>query len=127
MKNSLQSVFASPHSNKPRKINQKATFSPDVADSCTPDRKKQRVSTPLITPERRLIRQPAEERKKTFNDPIHGSIELDELCLRIVDSVQYKRLHGLKQLGVCENVSTFSCSSRPITHTLECRVLVHLI
>ena len=108
MTNSLQSAFASPHGgSKTKKSNPKASFSPDIVDSSTPDKKKQRVSTPLITPERRAVNEyrAPDERKKTFNDPIHGSIELDELCLRIVDSVQYKRLHGLKQLGVCENVS----------------------
>ena len=86
------------------------SFSPE-ADESIARQKRQRVerSTPSITPERQTRytapRQVVEERCKIFNDPIHGSIELDELCLRIVDTPQYKRLHGLKQLGVCEHVS----------------------
>ena len=93
------------------KTRESTCFSPEA------DAKRQRIerSTPSITPERQLKhtapKEQVEERCKIFNDPIHGSVELDELCLRIVDTPQYKRLHGLKQLGVCEHVSRVSICS----------------
>jgi hypothetical protein len=42
---------------------------------------------------------PIEEKYKIFNDPIHGHIELDPLCVRIVDTPQFQRLRYIKQLG----------------------------
>ena len=47
----------------------------------------------------------------TYNDPIHHHIQLDRLSLRIIDTPQFQRLHGLKQLGVCDYVF------RGATHT----------
>mmetsp|Transcript_582 Transcript_582/g.986 ORF Transcript_582/g.986 Transcript_582/m.986 type:complete len:707 (+) Transcript_582:1-2121(+) len=35
-----------------------------------------------------------------FNDPIHGSIEIHPLCVRIINTRQFQRLDHLKQLGV---------------------------
>lgn len=64
--------------------------------------------TPSITPDRNIkvkfLRPKAVNDFKIFNDPIHKSIEFDEMCLRIVDTVEFKRLRGLKQLGVCDHV-----------------------
>ena len=34
-----------------------------------------------------------------INDPVHGHIELDPLCIDIVDTPQFQRLRKLKQLG----------------------------
>jgi hypothetical protein len=48
---------------------------------------------------------------KIFNDPIHESIKMESLCLKIIDTVEYQRLHHLKQLGVCDYVF------RGATHT----------
>lgn len=48
---------------------------------------------------------------KFFNDPVHGQIELDMLCQRIVDTKQFQRLHKLKQLGCSDYVF------RGATHT----------
>ena len=47
----------------------------------------------------------------TYNDPIHHHIQLDRLSLKIIDTPQFQRLHGLKQLGVCDYVF------RGATHT----------
>jgi HD superfamily phosphohydrolase len=54
---------------------------------------------------------------KTFNDPIHKFIKLEGLCLRIVDTYQFQRLHSLKQLGVCDYVFRGATHSR-FTHSL---------
>jgi hypothetical protein len=54
---------------------------------------------------------------KTFNDPIHKHIKLEGLCLRIVDTYQFQRLHSLKQLGVCDYVFRGATHSR-FTHSL---------
>lgn len=34
-----------------------------------------------------------------FKDPIHQFIKMEDLCLKIIDSPQFQRLHHLKQLG----------------------------
>ncbi|ESO90256.1 hypothetical protein LOTGIDRAFT_123571, partial [Lottia gigantea] len=34
-----------------------------------------------------------------FNDPVHGTIELHPLCVRIIDTPQFQRLRRIKQLG----------------------------
>ena len=39
-----------------------------------------------------------------FNDPIHGHIELDPICVLIIDTPQFQRLRRLKQLGVLWHV-----------------------
>lgn len=84
-------------------------FSPDTADRTKKrhrDHEYEHTTLP-ITPEKtnNYVESTAENRSKIFNDPIHGGIELDEICLRIVDTAQFKRLKGLKQLGVCDHVS----------------------
>ena len=36
---------------------------------------------------------------KTFNDPIHGHIELSYLATRVMDTPQFQRLRDISQLG----------------------------
>ncbi|CAG2257123.1 SAMHD1 [Mytilus edulis] len=36
-----------------------------------------------------------------FNDPIHGTIMLDPLLVKIIDTPQFQRLRNIKQLGGC--------------------------
>lgn len=38
-------------------------------------------------------------RVKIFNDPVHGHIEVSELCAHIIDTPQYQRLRDISQLG----------------------------
>lgn len=38
-------------------------------------------------------------KNKTFNDPIHGHIEIHSLCVKIIDTPQFQRLRSIKQLG----------------------------
>jgi hypothetical protein len=37
---------------------------------------------------------------RLFSDAIHGHFELDPLCVAFVDTVEFQRLHNLRQLGV---------------------------
>ncbi|KAI8924148.1 hypothetical protein BC831DRAFT_467066 [Entophlyctis helioformis] len=37
---------------------------------------------------------------KVFNDPVHGHIELDDVCVQVMDTPQFQRLRSLKQMGV---------------------------
>ncbi|CAG5133782.1 unnamed protein product, partial [Candidula unifasciata] len=38
---------------------------------------------------------------KIFNDPIHGSIKLNPICLAVIDTPQFQRLRYIKQTGLC--------------------------
>lgn len=38
---------------------------------------------------------------KIIYDPIHGPIELSELCIQIINTVEFQRLRNIYQLGVC--------------------------
>lgn len=51
------------------------------------------------------------ERTKVFNDVIHSNIKLGGICLKIVDTPEFQRMHYLKQLGTADFV--FRCA----THT----------
>ncbi|XP_019626185.1 PREDICTED: deoxynucleoside triphosphate triphosphohydrolase SAMHD1-like [Branchiostoma belcheri] len=41
-----------------------------------------------------------ESLSKVFQDPIHGSIELPEICVAIMDTPEFQRLRHIKQLGL---------------------------
>ncbi|XP_074500292.1 deoxynucleoside triphosphate triphosphohydrolase SAMHD1-like [Sebastes fasciatus] len=41
----------------------------------------------------------SEDESKLFNDPIHGSVELHPLLIKIIDTPQFQRLRNIKQLG----------------------------
>ena len=36
---------------------------------------------------------------QVFNDCVHGHIEIDPLCVAIIDTPQFQRLRHIKQLG----------------------------
>ena len=38
---------------------------------------------------------------KIIYDPIHGPIELSELCIQIINTIEFQRLRNIYQLGVC--------------------------
>ena len=38
---------------------------------------------------------------QVFKDPIHGTIELDENLVKIIDTPEFQRLRFIKQLGGC--------------------------
>eukprot|EP00842_Homolaphlyctis_polyrhiza_P003489 jgi/Hompol1/4140/HPOL_003491-RA len=50
-----------------------------------------RTVAPFITHE--------EFSSKVFNDPVHGHIELDDVCVQVIDTPQFQRLRDLKQTG----------------------------
>ncbi|XP_055366295.1 deoxynucleoside triphosphate triphosphohydrolase SAMHD1-like [Betta splendens] len=49
---------------------------------------------------------------KVFNDPIHGSIELHPVLVKIIDTPQFQRLWNIKQLGGSYYVYPGACHSR---------------
>jgi HD superfamily phosphohydrolase len=40
-----------------------------------------------------------EQKYKLFEDPIHGYIKLNSLCIQFIDTPQFQRLRHLNQLG----------------------------
>ena len=48
---------------------------------------------------------------KIFNCLVHDVIRMEDVCIRIIDSPEFQRLHSLKQLGVTDFVF------RGATHT----------
>ncbi|CAF1502524.1 unnamed protein product [Rotaria sordida] len=52
------------------------------------------------------------EQQKVFNDPIHGSIELHELLVAIIDTPEFQRLRRLQQLGATYYVFPGACHRR---------------
>lgn len=48
--------------------------------------------------------QPLKQRKSVFMDMIYTHITVDGICLEIIDTPEYKRLKGLKQLGNCDKL-----------------------
>nr|XP_034318697.1 deoxynucleoside triphosphate triphosphohydrolase SAMHD1 isoform X3 [Crassostrea gigas] len=66
--------------NDPSKSNQPST---SETQSSAVDEKSTRPSLP----------------DKIFNDPIHGHIEINPMCVKIIDTPQFQRLRSIKQLG----------------------------
>lgn len=54
---------------------------------------------------------PQIDKSKIFIDTVHKHIKLDPLLIKIIDTVEFQRLHSLKQLGTCDFVF------RGATHT----------
>lgn len=53
-----------------------------------------------------------DEKITIINDPIWGPIELDPLCMKIINTPQFQRLRNIKQLGGCSFVYPGACHSR---------------
>lgn len=49
---------------------------------------------------------------RLFNDAVHGHIEVDPLCVAIIDTEQFQRLRRLKQLGMASHVFPSACHHR---------------
>ncbi|CAF4519480.1 unnamed protein product [Rotaria socialis] len=49
---------------------------------------------------------------KIFNDPIHGSIELHWLLVKLIDTPEFQRLRRLRQLGLAYYVYPGACHQR---------------
>lgn len=100
MSKSLAAAFSSPKSKPPRGRDESTLTSNKRAksDAVDEDFLKPADASDL-------------EDSKTLNDPVHGLIEMCNLCLKIIDSPEFQRLQGMKQLGVCDRVY------RGATHT----------
>jgi hypothetical protein len=66
-----------------------------------------------------------------FNDSVHGHMEVDPLCVAIIDTEQFQRLRNLKQLGVASLVFPSACHHR-FEHSIgvgivPCPLLCHSI
>jgi hypothetical protein len=66
-------------------------------DMSSPHQKKAKT----IIPSTSIPHHISVQEGKHINDPIHHNIWMENLCLQIIDSPQFQRLHGLKQLGTC--------------------------
>ncbi|CAF5218133.1 unnamed protein product, partial [Rotaria magnacalcarata] len=49
---------------------------------------------------------------KIFNDPIHGSIELHWLLVKLIDTPEFQRLRRLRQVGLAYYVYPGACHQR---------------
>ena len=54
---------------------------------------------------------------KLIYDPIHGYMSFDKDCLDIIDTITFKRLQNIKQMGTCDYVFPGATHSRFI-HSL---------
>ena len=54
---------------------------------------------------------------KFIYDPIHGFIEVNKTCLKIIDTPEFQRLRNIKQLGACEYVFPGATHNR-FSHSL---------
>ena len=54
---------------------------------------------------------------KCIYDPIHGFIEVNKTCLKIIDTPEFQRLRNIKQLGACEYVFPGATHNR-FSHSL---------
>lgn len=59
---------------------------------------------------------------KTYKDVLYGSLSLEPIVLRLMDTPQFQRLHGLKQLGTSDYVYR-SCTHTRFEH---CVGVAHL-
>lgn len=54
---------------------------------------------------------------KTYKDTLYGSIALEPVILRLMDTPQFQRLHGLKQLGTSDHVFR-GCTNTRFEHSV---------
>eukprot|EP00752_Nemacystus_decipiens_P009194 g8213.t1 len=54
---------------------------------------------------------------KTYKDALYGTLELEPVIQRLMDTPQFQRLHGLKQLGTSDNVYR-SCTHTRFEHSV---------
>lgn len=100
---SLSAAFGSPPS-KSKLTEHNVSHWAEIGSN-SKKRPREEHLTPSITPDKNIrLKISRPKTFKIFNDPIHESIRFDEMCLRIIDTVEFKRLRGLKQLGVCDHV-----------------------
>jgi HD superfamily phosphohydrolase len=90
-------AFSPPH----KKVKMDASQSSTPLAGSTPVRKSSLAfggrTSSFVKPHRR-------DKESTFNDPIHGSITMQGLCLSIIDTKEFQRLRKLMQLGTCSYV-----------------------
>jgi len=73
----------------------------------TPNPKRALVASSVVAPPAALS-----ERIFSVRDPVHGDIELDYVCRVAIDTPEFQRLRGLKQLGACHTVFSGAIHTR---------------
>lgn len=58
-----------------------------------------------------------EKKYKTFADPIHGYIRMNDICLQFIDTPQFQRLRDIKQLGTLSYIFPSATHTR-YSHSL---------
>ncbi|XP_070560339.1 deoxynucleoside triphosphate triphosphohydrolase SAMHD1-like [Ptychodera flava] len=71
--------------------------------------------------------QPSKEITKVFQDPIHGTIELNHVYMKIIDTPEFQRLRNVKQLGTVNFVYAGAVHTR-FEHSIgTCYLALRLI
>ncbi|RYY81569.1 HD domain-containing protein [archaeon] len=104
-------------------IGNKRRTSSLLADALTPvANKRPRPPSYIASPvgsHTHTASQPHLPSKKVcyFNDPVHGTIGMSDLCLEIIDTKEFQRLRDLKQLGTADYVYPGATHTR-FSHSL---------
>jgi hypothetical protein len=74
--------------------------------------KRGREGADMAFPLRKRSGRRRKKQAKRFNDSVHGFITMDPLCVAIIDTPEFQRLAGIKQLGACDHVFRGATHSR---------------
>lgn len=78
-------------------------FDKTPISSPLPNKTNFTITTPIFN-DLKFGTEENKNKSSYFNDPIHGNICMDGLCLKIIDTREFQRLRELKQLGTCDFV-----------------------
>jgi HD superfamily phosphohydrolase len=81
-----------------------------------------RLGTPMSTPsplQTTLELRPPKPKSKVYRDDIHGDIVLDELAVQLIDTPEFQRLDGIRQLGFAYLVFRTAKHTR-FEHSIGC-------
>lgn len=117
----MKSTVLTPLSTPERKKSSNSNFIPDIG------RGGQKLQSPYV-PKYNIAKSSDRylngQKECTFNDPIHGNITMNGLCLRIIDTKEFQRLRNLKQLGTCDYVYPGATHTR-FSHSIGVSYYAH--